>query len=130
MGPASPAGAAAIVPANAVAFVAASTDLGSSQWHGVGKQFMTKFKSLAPALGGELDVAVLPSKDIVGFTQPQDSAKLGALAKKYGVQTRVIGGWTAIAKTGAALDAVANATSHLANKNFFTQAMNPPTKRA
>ncbi len=69
-------GAAAIAPANAVAFVAASTDLGSSEWHGVGKQFMTKFKSLAPALGGELDVAVLPSKAIVGFTQPQDSAKL------------------------------------------------------
>ena len=75
-GPGSLDGAAAIAPANAVAFIAASTDLGSSEWHGVGKQFMTKFKSLAPALGGELDVAVLPSKAIVGFTQPQDSAKL------------------------------------------------------
>jgi hypothetical protein len=123
-GPGSPDGAAAIVPSNAVAFVAANTDLGSSQWHGVGKQLMTQFKSLAPAFGGEIDVAVLPSKDIVGFTQPQDSAKLGALAKKYGVQTRVIGGWTAIAKTGVALDTVANATSHLADNNLFTEAMN------
>ena len=37
-GPGSLDGAAAIVPANAVAFVAANTDLGSSQWHGVGKR--------------------------------------------------------------------------------------------
>ncbi len=123
-GPGSADGAATIAPANAVAFIAASTDLGSSEWHGLGKQFMTKFKSLAPALGGELDVAVLPSKAIVGFTQPQDSAKLTALAKKHGVQTRVIGGWTAIAKTSAALDTVANATSHLADNNLFTEAMN------
>jgi hypothetical protein len=123
-GPGSLDGAAAIAPANAVAFVAASTDLGSSAWHGVGKQFMTKFKSLAPALGGELDVAVLPSKAIVGFTQPQDSAKLAALAKKHGVQTRVVGGWTAIAKTSATLDSVANATSHLADNSLFTEAMN------
>jgi hypothetical protein len=117
-------GAAAIAPANAVAFVAASTDLSSSEWHGVGKQFLTQFQTLAPALGGELDVAVLPSKEIVGFTQPQDSAKLDALATKHGAQTRVIGGWTAIAKTSAALDTVANATSHLADNSLFTEAMN------
>jgi hypothetical protein len=123
-GPGSLDGAAAIAPANTVAFVAASTDLSSSQWHGIGKQFMTQFKSLAPAFGGELDVAVLPSKAIVGFTQPQDSSKLAALAKRYGVQTRVIGGWTAIAKTSTALDTVANATSHLADNNLFTEAMN------
>ena len=35
-----------------------------------------------------------------------------------------IGGWTAIAKTSAALDTVANATSHLADNNVFTEAMN------
>src|SRR5438445_2819832 len=122
-GPGSLDGAAAIAPANAVAFVAASTDLSSSEWHGVGKQFLMQFQTLAPALGGELDVAVLPSKEIVGFTQPQDSTKLDALATKHGAQTRVIGGWTAIAKTSAALDMVANATSHLADNNLFTDAM-------
>src|ERR1700719_1944297 len=93
-GPGSLDGAAAIVPSNAVAFVAASTDLGSERWHGVGKQLMTNFQSLAPALGDELDVAVLPSKAVVGFTQPQSSAKLTALATKNGAVTRVIGGWT------------------------------------
>jgi hypothetical protein len=106
-----------------VAFVAASTDLGSSQWHGLGKSLLTQFQTLGPALGGELDVAVLPGKQVVGFTQPDDASKLAALAKKYGVQTRVIGGWTAIAKTSAALDTVANATAHLSGDANFTAAM-------
>lgn len=123
-GPGSLDGAAAIVPSNAVAFVAASTDLGSERWHGVGKQLMTKFQSLAPALGDELDVAVLPNKAVVGFTQPQDGAKLTALATKRGAVTRAIGGWTAIAKTNADLDTVANATSQLADNALFTEAMN------
>jgi hypothetical protein len=123
-GPGSLDGAAAIAPANAVAFVAASTDLGSSRWHGVGKRFMTKFQSLAPAFGDEIDVAVLPSKVVVAFTQPQDSAKLTALATKHGLKTRVIGGWTAIAKTDADLGTVANATAHLADNTLFAEAMN------
>src|SRR5712691_10668563 len=123
-GPGSGDGAATIVPSNAVAFVATSTDLGSSRWHGVGKQFMTKFKSLAPALGDELDVAVLPGKQIVGLTQPKDDAKLAALAKTHDLRTRTIGSWTAIAKTPAELDTVANATTHLADNNLFVAAMN------
>jgi len=123
-GPGSLDGAAAIAPANAVAFVAASTDLGSTRWHGIGKQFMTQFQSLAPAFGDEIDVAVLPSKAVVAFTQPEDGAKLTALATKHGAKTRVIGGWTAIAKTDGALDTVANATSHLADNTLFAEAMN------
>ncbi len=123
-GPGSLDGGAAIAPANAVAFVAASTDLGSSRWHGLGKPFLTQFQSLAPAFGDEVDVAVLPSKEVVAFTQPQDSAKLAALATKHDAKTRVLGGWTAIAKTAAALDAVANATSHLTDNALFTEAMN------
>ena len=122
-GPGSLDGAAAIAPSNTVVFVAASTDLGSARWHGVGKQFLQKFQSLAPALGAELDVAVLPGKQVVGFTQPQDDAKLAALAKKHSVQTRAVHGWTAIAKTSAALDAVANATSHLSANALFVAAM-------
>src|SRR3954454_17781351 len=84
-GPGSGDGAATIVPSNAVAFIAASTDLGSSKWHGLGKPFLTKFKAVAPALGGELDIAVLPGKQIVGLTQPKDGAKLAALVKKRGL---------------------------------------------
>jgi hypothetical protein len=122
-GPGSGDGAATIVPSNAVAFIAASTDLGSSRWHGLGKPFLTKFKSVAPALGDELDVAMLPGKQIVGLTQPKDGAKLAALAKQHSLRTRAIGGWTAVAKTSAALDAVANATSHLSDNGTFVAAM-------
>jgi hypothetical protein len=114
---------AAIVPSNAVAFVAASTDLGSARWHGIGKQFLAQFKSLAPALGDELDVAVLPGKQVVGLTQPHDSAKLAALAKQHSLQTRAIGGWTVVAKTSAVLDTVANAKSHLSDNGTFLAAM-------
>jgi len=117
-------GAASIVPADAVAFVAASTDLGSSRWHGIAEPLLSRFQTYAPALGGELDVAVLPGKQVVAFTQPQDAGKLDALAAQHGAKTRVIGGWTAIAKTSAALDAVATATSHLADSNVFADAMN------
>ena len=123
-GPGSLDGAAAIAPANAVAFVAASTDLGSSRWHGVGKRLLTQFQALAPAFGNEIDVAVLPTKEVVAFTQPQDGAKLAALATKHGSKTRVIGAWTAIAKTDAALNTVANATAHLADNTLFDEAMN------
>ena len=122
-GPGAGDSAAAIVPSNTIAFIAASTDLSSSRWHGIGKPFLTKFQSLAPALGDELDVAVLPGKQVVGLTQPHDTAKLAALAKKHGLQTRLISGWTAIAKTPAALDTVANAKSHLADNNLFVSAM-------
>src|SRR3954468_10397555 len=122
-GPGAGDGAPTIVPSNAVAFIAASTDLGSSQWHGLGKPFLTKFQAVVPALGGELDVAVLPGKQIVGLTQPEDGAKLAALAAKHGLRTRTIGAWTAIAKTAAALDAVSHAKSHLADNGLFTAAM-------
>lgn len=122
-GPGSSAGAASVAPANSLAFVAASTDLSSSKWHGLWKPFMQQFASIAPALGDELDVVMLPDKQVVGFTQPSDEAKLTALAKKHGALTRTIAGWTAVAKSSAALDSVENAKSHLADNNIFNAAM-------
>ena len=68
---------------------------------------------------------MLPGKQVVGLTQPKRQQRSSTtLAKKRSLQTRVIGGWTAIAKTPAALDAVANATSHLADNKLFVAAMN------
>jgi hypothetical protein len=131
-GPGSADGAASVVPANAVAFVAASTDLTSPQWHAVTGLFLDRLQAkdglswandVRPALGGEVDVAVLSGKQVVAFTQPDDTAKLAALAARYDLQTRAIGGWTAVAKTAAALDAVASATSHLADGKPFVDAM-------
>jgi hypothetical protein len=122
-GPGSSDSAASLAPSNSVAFLAAGTDLGSSKWHGLWQPFMQRFASVEPALGDELDVAVLPGKQIVGFTQPRDEAKLAALAKKRGLLTRAIGDWTAISKSSAALNTVASATSHLADNNVFNAAM-------
>lgn len=116
-------GAAAIVPANAVSFVAASTALTSSEWHGLAKPFLPDVQQYQPALGSEVDVAELPGKQVVVLTQPGDPQKLDALAARKGEQTRKIGDWTAIARTSTALDSVANATAHLAGSPTFTDAM-------
>jgi hypothetical protein len=116
-------GAAAIVPANVVSFVAASADLTSSEWHGLAKPFLQDVEQYQAALGDEVDVAELPGKQVVVLTQPSDAQKLDALAAKKGEQTRKIGGWTAIAKTTATLDAVAHATAHLSDSAAFNDAM-------
>src|SRR5213593_2935510 len=105
-------GAASVVPGSAVAFVAASTDLTAAEWHAVGGVLLNDVEQqtklswrddVKPALGDEVDVAVLKDKQVVALTQPRDDAKLAALAKKYDVKTRKVGDWTAIAKTDAAL---------------------------
>lgn len=122
-GPGALDGAAAIVPANAVSFVAASTDLTSSEWHGLAKPLLQDVQQYKSALGSEVDVAELPGKQVVVLTQPSDAQKLDALAAKKGEQTRKIGDWIAIAKTSATLDTVANAATHLASSTGFTDAM-------
>ena len=76
-----------------------------------------------PALGPELDVVVLPaaangSPSSSGSTQPDDGAKLDALLAearrkpREDVRHRQVGGWTAVADSQAALDAVSGATAH------------------
>jgi hypothetical protein len=122
-GPGALDGAAAIVPANVVSFIAASTDLTSSEWHGLAKPFLHDVQAYQPALGSEVDVAELPGKQVVFLTQPSDTQKLDELATKKGDETRKIGNWTAVARTSTALDTVAQATTHLATSPVFTEAM-------
>lgn len=131
-GPGAPDGAATVVPSNAVAFVAASTDLASPQWHGLGAfalkqlQQQTKVdwsKDVQPLVGGEVDVAVLPGKQAIAFVQPPDSSKLAAFVKQHSLSSRVFGRWTAVAHSVSALDAVANARSHLSDASAFADAM-------
>ena len=112
-------GGASVVPANTVAFVALDTDVSSGQWQAV-DQLLQKFPAhdqlltqlqksfeqktslswnddVKPALGNELDVAVLPGAkpQLVVLTQPADAAKFSALlAKLKGGSSRQIGGWT------------------------------------
>jgi hypothetical protein len=127
-GPGSTGGAAKLVPANAVSFASARTDLSSPEWHGLGdfalKQLHGWGAKLQAAAGDEIDVAVLPGKKTVAFVQPTDSAKLSALAKTRHLSERTLGGWTALAADPATLDAIAGAKSHLADDPRFTAAMN------
>ena len=124
--------AAALVPANAHAFVALDTDVRSSQWQRVDtltKGFGGRAKLLdaiaaqlrahgltwkddvQPALGNEADVAVLSETEAVLFTKPSDVSKLKALASKvsspgdeYTVQQ--IGGWSVVADSETAFSRV------------------------
>src|SRR5690242_115439 len=102
-------GAATVVPANAIAFVAVSADLTSSQWHGLGttvlKQLPAWTAQLAPVAGDEVDVVLLPGDKPVALVQPTDEAKLAAIVANHGARTRKVGDWTAIARDPAALDA-------------------------
>ena len=86
-----------------------------------------------PALGPELDLVVLPAAangkpELVGLVQPADGAKLDALVQKLGAGTgktfvtAQAGGWTAVAATQSALDAVTGATAHLADDNTYQDA--------
>jgi len=86
-----------------------------------------------PALGPELDLVVLPAAangkpELVGLVQPGDSGKLDALLQKLGAShgktfvTAQVGGWTAVAGSQAALDAVSGATAHLSDSNTYQDA--------
>ncbi|MGZ4355068.1 MAG: DUF3352 domain-containing protein [Gaiellaceae bacterium] len=86
-----------------------------------------------PALGPELDVVVLPAAsngkpELVALVQPADGAKLDALVQKLGKESgetyvsAQVGGWTAVAASQAALDAVTGATTHLADANTYQDA--------
>lgn len=104
-------GAAAILPAKTPVYVSVDTDLSSDQWQTVDKlldkfpgkqQFLTQLrtsfesdakvsweKDVKPALGDELDVAVLDLSDSPTFgilVKPKDAAKFDALVQKLNAQ--------------------------------------------
>lgn len=125
---------AALVPASAPLFVTIDTDFSSARWKKAfalldrlpGKEQLYALlrkqlfagtvdfnKEVKPALGPEVDVAVLASpKDAVfGLTKAKDAGKLAALLAK-GKKKLVheeIGGWTAFAEAQATLDALKKA---------------------
>jgi hypothetical protein len=121
-GAASGTGAANLVPADADAFAAVNTDLGSDQWQRVDaltkdfpahaklldqitselqKHGLTWKDDVEPALGPEADVALLGKDDVV-FTKPDDKDKLRTLAEKLSTSdehytVEEIGGWSVVA---------------------------------
>lgn len=139
-------GAASLVPADAVAFVAVDTSLSSGRWRwldGLLAKFPSSDQLLAqlrtgferktrldwetdvkPALGDELDVVVLPGTKpaYVALVQPRDQAKLDALLKKAGAVSTQVAGWTAFARTAGALDALAAAKRKLADESSYKTA--------
>jgi len=131
--------AAHLVPADAAAYVAADTDLGSTQWQRVDnltKSFPIRAKLLdqirselrkrgltwkddvAPALGSEVDVAVFGTSaanaEYVAFAQPADAGKLRTLATRLSRGTdhytvERIGGWSVVADSRELFDRVRSA---------------------
>ena len=126
-GPGSADGAAQIVPSDAVAFVAASTDVSASAWHGLGAFALKRANDWTAELqgvaGDEVDVAVLAGDKTVAFVQPADDAKLKAFAQKHDCKLRAFGDWTAVAGDTATLDLVTSAKTHLADNARFVEAM-------
>jgi Protein of unknown function (DUF3352) len=131
-------GAAQLVPADAAALVSLDSNLDSAQWQRVDdltKGFPARAKLLddirselqkrglswqddvAPALGDELDVAVLgtgKNQEYVAYAKPDDVAKLRTLATKLseGSETYTveqIGGWSVVADSQDLFDAVRTA---------------------
>jgi Protein of unknown function (DUF3352) len=146
---------ATVAPSDTVAFVAIDSNLGSAQWQaldgllatlspngGLVAKLQQSFEQktglswagdVQPALGPEVDVAVLPTPSdgkpqVVLLTQPADRSKLDALLPKLapaGGQVPVseqIGGWTAVSENRSALDAVSTASTRLAGESLYREA--------
>lgn len=133
--------AAQLVPPDALAFAAIDTDQSSQQWRqldeltsglGARAQALQKVNAalaqhglsydadVKPALGNELDVAVLKgdsgTQEVVAFAKPDDEAKLRALASKYDqgndhYTVQQIGGWSVVADSADTFAAVRAAQS-------------------
>ena len=140
-------GGAEVAPASTVAFLALDTNMNSTQRQAL-DGLLAKFpgqdtlvgdlqkgleqktglswtNDVRPALGPEVDIAVLPTAsggkpDAVLLTQPSDPAKLAALVRKLPTSggpapvLAQVGAWTVLGDSQTAVDTVTGATSHLA----------------
>jgi Protein of unknown function (DUF3352) len=128
---------ASVAPASASIFITIDTDPGSAQWkqadtllskfparpklidainRELAKQGVDYEQDIKPALGDELDVAVLGleegSRDVVGMLQPKDKAKFQALIDKIDKSdpsspkavTAEYKGWTLVSDKQTAID--------------------------
>jgi hypothetical protein len=146
--------AAHLVPADALAFASIDTDESSQQWHqldqltsgfaartqllqkvnaALGQHGLSFDKDVKPALGKELNVAVLKgtgtTPDVVAIVKPDDQSKLRALASKFDqgnehYTVEEIGGWSVVADSADAFSAVRAARSgrSLGDTSSFTSA--------
>ncbi len=146
--------AAALVPPDAIAFVTVDGNLDSQQWRRLddltrGLRVRTRVldqvrkalrtvqldfdEDVRPAIGDELDVAVLGSEDgqpeAIVLTQPKDEAKLRSLVAAYdehaeGYRVERIGDWSVVADSPETFQKVRAAESgrSLADVQWFHDA--------
>ncbi len=151
-----PAGAS-VVRAGVVAFVAVGSDTGSSQWKQLDElaqkfpgrdnlvaQLKQKISAqgvdydtdVKPALGPELDVAVVSAGDKsttkgVALTKPDDPAKFKALVAKLNAKDssgdravyREVDGWYAVSDSQASISRALEGNAPLAEDSDFKEAM-------
>jgi hypothetical protein len=133
--------AAKLVPADALAFVSVDTDQSSQQWQALDTltnglplrtELLTKLRAalskqgldyandVKPALGHEVDVAVLKitngKPDAIALLHPDDESKLNALVSKLSTSSehytvQQIGGWSVVADSADSFSAVNAAKS-------------------
>ena len=132
--------AASLVPASALAYVSADANLDSQQWQVLTDVFgplpskLDYKNDIHPALGDRVNLAVLGidngEPEAVALVRPTDEAKLTALAKKFDqgsehYTVEQIGGWSVVADSAEAFQAVRNADSgsSLADSANFKTAM-------
>ncbi len=132
--------AASLVPASALAYVSADANLDSTQWQVVTDLFgpvpskLDYKNDIKPALGDRVNLAVLGidsgKPEAIALVKLTDEAKLSALAKKFDngsehYTVEQIGGWSVVADSAEAFQAVRNADSgsSLADSADFKSAM-------
>ncbi|MBA3734885.1 MAG: hypothetical protein H0W90_06770 [Actinobacteria bacterium] len=132
--------AASFVPPSALAYVSADANLDSQQWQVVTDLFgplpstLDYKNEIKPALGDRVNLAVLGidsgKPEAIALVKPADQAKLRSLAKKFDqgsehYTVEQIGGWSVVADSAEAFQAVRNADSgsSLADSAEFKSAM-------
>jgi hypothetical protein len=132
--------AASLVPASALAYVSADSNLDSQSWQVVADLFgpigtdIDYKGDIHPALGDRVNLAVLGvdngKPEAVALVKPTDEAKLRTLAKKFDqgnehYTVENIGGWSVVADSAEAFQAVRDAESgdSLADNVDFKSAM-------